>query len=37
MQLRRFDNVREFYDHVQDYLLQHEAEGSLYKLVEVAN
>lgn len=29
MQLRRFDNVQEFWHHAQDYLLQHQAEHNL--------
>lgn len=29
MQLRRFDNVEEFWHHAQNYLLQHEAEHNL--------
>lgn len=29
MQVRRFDNIQEFWHHAQDYLLQHEAEHNL--------
>ena len=29
MQLRRFDNIKEFWHHAQDYLLQHQAEHNL--------
>ncbi len=29
MQLRRFNNIKEFWHHAQDYLLQHEAEHNL--------
>lgn len=29
MQLQRFDNVKEFYEQVQEYLLQHQAEHNL--------